>query len=136
MANKNKYPYLINFSKIGNSEVGYISVAENDKVPFKINRVYWSYYTPDSVIRGHHAHISLEQILIPVSGRIEVICELPDGFKEIYILDKPDQGLFLPKACWHTMKYTHNSVQMCLASLEYNESDYVRNYEDFKKMQC
>lgn len=127
-------PYLINFSKIGSSEIGYISVAENNVIPFKIKRVYWSYYTPDSIIRGHHAHHELEQILVALAGKIIVYCELPNGYSQEFILDSPNQGLFMPKNCWHTMKYDHNSVQMCMASIEYDEADYVRNYDDFKKL--
>ena len=57
---------------------------------------------------------------------------MPDGEKTTFVLDSPNKGLHIPKLCWREMKYTHNAVQMCIASLEYNENDYIRNYEDFK----
>lgn len=128
-------PYLIEFSKIGNSAVGYISVAENLKsVPFEIKRVFWTYYTPEELTRGHHAHYKTEQILIAASGRIIVHTEMPDGSKEAYVLDKPNTGLYLPPHCWHYMEYSHTAVQLVLASELYIESDYIRDYEKYKQV--
>lgn len=68
---KNNIPYIINFDAFGASELGYISVAEyQNQIPFKINRVYWTYYTPNKVQRGFHAHKELEQVIVAVSGII------------------------------------------------------------------
>lgn len=126
-----KRPYIIKFPKIGESSLGYISVAEKGNLPITPRRIYWAYFTPEDVIRGHHAHYELEQILVAVAGKIIVYCEMPDGFKQEFVLESPNQGLFIPKYCWHTMKYTHNAVQMCIASIEYEEKDYIREYSDF-----
>ena len=127
-------PYLIDFSRIGNTMQGYISVSENDTLPFEVNRVYWTYYTPESIQRGGHAHHELEQILVAVAGKIIVETEMPGGIKERFILESPNVGIFLPKYCWHIMQYTHSSVQMCIANMAYEESDYIRDYEEFKKL--
>jgi mannose-6-phosphate isomerase-like protein (cupin superfamily) len=128
-----KAPHLIEFKKLGSSEIGYISVCENtEQIPFKIERVFWTYYTPEDVVRGRHAHYKTEQILIAVTGRIIVNIEMPDGEKQIYTLDKPNIGLYVPPNCWHTMQYSHSSAQLVLASTKYDEKDYIRKYEDFK----
>jgi len=58
--------------------------------------------------------------------------EMPNGDLKVFSLESPHQGLFLPKYCWHTMQYSHIAVQLVLASELYNESDYIRNYDDFK----
>jgi mannose-6-phosphate isomerase-like protein (cupin superfamily) len=125
-------PYTIEFPKIGNSQLGYISVAENNTLPFEVKRIYWTYFTPESVERGGHAHYELEQILLAVSGKIIVNIEIPNGEKKEFILDNPDQGLYIPKLVWRTMKYTHNAVQICIASKVYEENDYIRDYDTFK----
>ncbi len=125
-------PYLINFSKIGIPQTGYISVAEKDTLPFAVKRVYWTYFTPEDVNRGGHSHYELEQILIAVAGKITVKTELLNGVKQEFILDKPNIGLFIPKMCWRELHYTHNAVQICLASMEYDEADYIRTYGQFK----
>jgi hypothetical protein len=124
-------PQVIEFPKIGDSVQGYISVAEKSNLPFVVNRIYWTYYTPESVERGGHAHYELQQILLAVSGKIIVNLEMPGGMKHEIILENPNQGLYIPKMTWRTMKYTHNAVQVCIASMAYEESDYIRDYETF-----
>jgi len=95
--------------------------------------VFWTYYTPEEVVRGRHAHYKTEQVLIALAGRIIVNIEMPDGEKMIFTLDKPNVGLYVPPHCWHTMQYSHSCVQLVLASSKYDESDYIRKYEDFKQ---
>ena len=127
-------PSIINFPKIGNSKQGYISIAENENLPFDVKRIYWTYFTPENVERGGHAHHDLMQLLIAVSGKIIVNTEMPDGTKERFVLSSPNQGVYLPKYSWHVMQYSHNAVQMCIASMAYEERDYIRDYNDFKKV--
>jgi hypothetical protein len=127
------FPRIINFQSIGSAEIGYISVAQEfDKIPFQIKRVFWTYYTPQNVSRGGHASISKELVLVAVAGSIVVETEMKSGLKNTFELSNPYMGLYIPKLSWHTMKYTHNSVQMCIASSEYDENDYIRDYEIFK----
>ena len=128
-------PRIIEFSKIGSSDVGYISIIEQlEKENFKIQRVFLTYYTPEEVVRGRHAHYETEMILVALAGRIVVNTEMPDGNINVFVLDKPNEALFLPKMCWHTMQYSHNAVQLVLASSIYNEDDYIRDYVIFKKI--
>ena len=125
-------PYIIDFRAIGESAIGFISIAENNKnIPFEVKRSFWTYYTPESVVRGHHAHFHTEMILLALSGRIIIETEMPSGHKETFCLEKPNQGLYMPPLCWHTMKYSHSAVQLVLASTLYDEKDYIRNYQDF-----
>ena len=129
-------PHIIRFRSIGQPSLGYISVAEqNDIIPFEIVRVYWTYYTPQNVTRGGHANIEKELVMIAVSGTITVTAEMNDGYKETFQLNKPDEGLYLPRLCWHTMQYSHNAVQMVIASNLYSEDDYIRDYSLFKSWQ-
>ena len=129
-----KKPQIFEFPKLGNSSNGYISPAEKENLPFVVKRIYWTYYTPEDVERGGHCHIELQQILIALAGTITVSTEMPGGIKKTFVLDKADMGLFIPELCWREMKYTHNAVQMCIASIAYDQSDYVRDYKEFKKI--
>ena len=124
-------PFIVEFPKIGGPELGYISVAEIENLPCVPKRIYWTYFTPEEVERGGHSHFDLHQILIAVSGRIEVTTELLSGEKNTFILERPNMGLFIPKMCWRNMKYSHNAVQICIASNEYDEKDYIRDYSEF-----
>lgn len=128
-------PYLINFSKIGSHNTGYLSICEKENLIFLPKRIYWTYLTPENIERGGHAHIELQQILIAVSGIIELTIETIDGSSYFFLLDEPNKGVYIPKKSWRTMKYTNNAVQICIASIEYDENDYIRNYEYFKSIQ-
>lgn len=133
MMNNLKKPHLIEFPKLGASDIGYISVVENSSlIPFNVERVFWTYYTPESIVRGRHGHFKTEQVLVAVAGRIIVTTELPDGEINTFILDKPDMGVYLPPNAWHTMQYSHTAIQLVLASLPYKEDDYIRDYDTFK----
>ncbi len=128
-------PRIIDFPNNGCLETGYIAIGENLKaVPFEIKRIFWAYYTPDSVLRGRHAHHDTQMILIAAAGRIVVTTEILGHPPEVFILEKPNHGLYLPKLCWHTMQYSHNAVQIVIASTTYKETDYIRDYEQFKSI--
>lgn len=130
-----KAPYIIEFKKLGSSDIGFISVSENQgQIPFTVERLFWTYFTPEDIVRGKHAHYKTEQILIAVAGRIIVNIEMPNGEKQSFTLDKPNIGLYLPPHCWHTMQYSHSSVQLVLANTKYDEKDYIRDYDQFKKV--
>lgn len=129
---KENLPHIIEFDSIGSSELGYISVGqEAEKIPFAIKRVYWTYFTPQSVIRGGHANKEKEFVIVAVSGKIIIETEDTNGTKNKFILENPNQGLYVPKLCWHTMQYSHNAVQLVLASNNFSTTDYIRNYEEF-----
>ena len=131
----NKFPHLINFEKIGSSELGYISVAENlENISFEVQRVYWTYFTPQDVTRGGHAHLALEQVIVAVSGTINFTTEDLQGNTAEFVLDSPEKGLFIPKHIWRDIKFSHNAVLLCLASEKYTEADYIREYDHFLKL--
>ncbi|HAY3535546.1 sugar 3,4-ketoisomerase [Elizabethkingia anophelis] len=129
------FPQIITFDKIGSSELGYITIAEAQKnIPFDIKRVYWTYYTPQDVIRGGHAHKNLQQVIFAVSGTITFNTEDKNGNKEQFILDHPAKGLYIPNLIWRDIHFTHNAVLLCLASEYYGEEDYFRDYQEFKNI--
>lgn len=128
-------PYLIQFDSIGSSKLGYITAVQcPDNLPFPVKRVYWTYFTPHNVERGNHAHYDLQQIIVAVSGIIRFHIEGPGGTKSEFVLDNPDVGLYLPPMHWRTIHFTHTAVLLCLASQEYQAEDYIRDYDEFKRL--
>ncbi len=125
-------PHIIEFEKIGDSSLGYISVAEvKDQIPFDIKRVYWTYYTPDEVQRGFHAHKELNQVIIAVSGIIKIKLIDQEKNEQEFILDKPSKGLLISELYWREISFSHNAVLLCLASEVFKESDYIRDFDEF-----
>ena len=96
--------------------------------------MYWTYYTPQDVTRGGHAHYDLEQVIVAVSGSISFYTEDIKGIKEEFILDSPDKGLYIPKLVWRDIKFSHNAVLLCVASEKYIASDYIRDYQTFSEL--
>ena len=129
-------PHLIEFPKLGLSDIGYISVAENDDklLPFAIQRIFWTYYTPESIVRGRHAHYRTQQVIIAATGRITVTTEQAKGDIQTFQLENPQVGLYIPPFCWHTMLYSHTAVQLVLASQPYDEADYIRDYNQLRAL--
>lgn len=128
-------PEYFEVPSIGESRLGFISIAEFPKnIPFEIKRVYWTYYTPQNVIRGYHAHKELEQLVFACSGTITFYTEDRRGIKSEFMLTEPNKGIYIPPFVWREIKFSHNALLLCLASKEYEEEEYIRDYEEFKKI--
>jgi dTDP-4-dehydrorhamnose 3,5-epimerase-like enzyme len=128
-------PYLIEFPKLGNPAEGFISIAEHAQlIPFAVQRTFWTYYTPESIVRGRHAHHRTEQLLVAVSGRILVTIEKANQEIQLFKLEDPHVGLYIPPHVWHTMQYSHSAVQLVFASQPYDERDYIRNRDEFQQV--
>jgi|SRR6218665_616228 len=131
-----KLPALIQFPKIGSPMEGYLSIGQSNlQIPFDIKRVFWTYFTPDSVTRGRHTHYETEMVLIALSGIVIVKTEDIFGNKEEFVLKNPSEGLYIPPLTWHEMEYSHTAVQLVITNSEYDEKDYIRSYDEFKKLQ-
>ena len=106
----------------------------SDEIPFEVKRVYYIYDTTPGTVRGKHAHKELKQVLICVSGACTIECEAPDGSKCQHRLDWPDRGLLIEGLVWREMKeFSKDAVLLVLASEHYDETDYIRDYNKFKK---
>ena len=110
---------------------GNLSVIEKNLLPFVIKRVYYLYDVPSSSTRGGHAHKQLQQFLIAVSGSFDVV--LDNGtYRRTITLNRPDRGLLIPNGIWRELEnFSSGAVCLSLVSAEYNEHDYIREYEEY-----
>ncbi len=110
---------------------GNIAVIEKNVVPFSIKRVYYLFDVPSSARRGGHAHKEQFELLIPLSGSFEVVVN--DGKNQkIISLNKPDKGLLIKSNIWRELdNFSSGAVCLVLSSGEYDEDDYIRNYDEF-----
>ncbi len=125
---------IIYFPKITDVRGNLSFIEENQQIPFVIKRVYYLYDVPSGASRGGHAHKELQQIVIALSGSFDVI--LDDGYSQkSFFLNRPHYGLYIPPGIWRELEnFSSNSVALSLVSKKYSESDYIRDYETFKKM--
>jgi len=126
----------IDLGQIIDSHDGKLSVAESHiDIPFNIKRVYYIYdFDSNKSIRGYHAHKTLEQVLFCISGSFTL--KLFDGINYYEEkMNKPNIGLFIGKYIWHTMhNFSDNCIILVLASEHFDETDYIRDFNNFKKI--
>lgn len=130
-----KQSYKFKLNKKGNHNIGFLIPLENDfNLPFEVKRIFYTYGVPRESIRGTHAYYNTKQALICMSGSLKVKCY--DGEKEeVYKLNKPDEALCIEPHVWRTsFEHSPNAVLLVLSSLEYNEEDYIRDYDEFLKL--
>ncbi|HAW85443.1 MAG: hypothetical protein A2087_06695 [Spirochaetes bacterium GWD1_61_31] len=107
-------------------------IVENGiNIPFDVKRIYYLYNVPGDQVRGGHAHKRLRQLIVAACGSFEVI--LDDGkAKRTISLSGPKQGLLIVPGIWRELEhFSPDAVCLVLASLEYDEQDYIRDYESF-----
>lgn len=109
-------------------------VEGENHVPFPIARVYYLYNVPVDAERGGHAHRALQQVVFALSGSFRIIVD--DGHQRTgHWLRDPRRGLYIDRLIWREMdSFSQGAVCMVLASLPYDEADYIRSYADFARM--
>lgn len=113
---------------------GALCVWEQERhVPYRIARTYFMYEVPHPIHRGEHAHRRLERTLIALAGSADL--GLDDGRQRHRLrLDNPAEGIYVPPMVWTDLhNFTTDAVILCLASLPYNEADYIRDKRIFLK---
>lgn len=127
-----KSAYKFNFNKKGTKDIGFLVPLEfGNNIPFGIRRIFYIYGDPVENNRGEHAYYNTKQVLICICGSLKIKCF--DGENEIiYELNKPDEALYIEPHVWRTsFEHSPDAVLLVLSSLEYNEEDYIRDYDKF-----
>jgi dTDP-4-dehydrorhamnose 3,5-epimerase-like enzyme len=122
---------LIDLPKVSDPRGNLTFIEERRHFPFEIKRVYYLYDVPGGAVRAGHAHKTLHQLLIAMSGSFDVT--LDDGVnKRKFHLNRSYYGLYIPPMVWRVIdNFSSGSVCLALASDYYDENDYYREYDDF-----
>jgi len=113
---------------------GNLAVIEKECLPYPIKRVYYLFDVPSDSYRGGHAHKEQLEFLIALSGSFTVTVD--DGTsKKSFLLNKPNKGLLLPTGIWRELEdFSSGAICLVLSSGEFDEGDYIRNYQDFRNL--
>jgi oxalate decarboxylase/phosphoglucose isomerase-like protein (cupin superfamily) len=124
-------PKIINLPKFLDLRGNLSFIEEDTHIHFKIKRVYWIYDVPGGEYRGGHAFRKTEELIVALSGSFDVV--LHDGNEEYrYLLNRSYFGIFVPNLIWRRLEnFSTNSLALIIASTEYSENDYIRNFEEF-----
>lgn len=125
---------LIKLPRVENPAGNLTFIEAEEHIPFAIKRVYYLYDVPGGAVRGGHAHLELESVIVAASGSFDVL--LDDGHAQTrYNLNRSYFGLFLPRMIWRELdNFSSGSVCLVLASAHYDEDDYLRDRDDFRRI--
>lgn len=126
---------IIQFPKIQDVRGNLTFVQNFDTIPFEIKRAFWIYDVPGGEVRGGHAYKTQQEIIIALTGSFDIVVVDPEGNEHKFNLNRSYFGLYIPKNHWrHMENFSTNAVALHLSSDMFSEEDYVREFEQFKKM--
>ncbi len=130
MTLKEKCP-IIKFNDLGDERGKLVVIEGEEEIPFEIKRVFYIYDSDKTVIRGQHANLNSEFVLINIAGSSKV--RITDGREELIVeLNKPMTGVYIPKMIWKDMyDFSENSILLVLASTHYDGNEYIRDYNQY-----
>ena len=105
-------------------------VIDSKHIPFTICRIFTVLANADGK-RGEHAHKKCKQLIICVSGAIDLLCD--DGEKRQTIrMSSNSDGVLVPNGIWAEQTYLEDkTVLLVICDQPYDENDYIRNYDEF-----
>jgi hypothetical protein len=122
----------INLPKDVNPSGTVTAINNGVEIPFAVKRIYYLYDVPSGENRGGHAHKTLKQLIVAASGSFDLIVD--DGVnKRTFQLNRPNVGVLMTSGLWRELQnFSSGSICLVLASEEYNEEDYIRDYNEFQ----
>jgi hypothetical protein len=113
---------------------GSLTFVEGQRhIPFGVKRAFCMYDIPEGAARGGHALKQCQQFIMALSGAMDVVLDDGRGRRDRVRLDRPSRGLLVPPLVWRELdRFADRTVCLVLASHEYSEADYYRDYDQFK----
>jgi WxcM-like, C-terminal len=122
---------LISLPRVEDGRGNLTFIESGSHIDFEIERVYYLYDVPGGADRGGHAHRTLKQLLVAVSGSFDVIIDQA-GERERFHLNRAYTGLYIPPMTWREIdNFSGGSVCLALASAHFDEDDYIREYDEY-----
>ena len=128
-------PQLLYLPRIIDARGNLSYFENNNQIPFTIKRSYWIYDVPGGESREGHANIDSEEFIIALSGSFDI--KLDDGFKNklIFSMNRAYYGLYIPRMYWRLLEnFSTNSLALIVSNSEYNNNDYIYDFNEFKKL--
>ena len=126
---------MLEFQQKGDKR-GHLVIVEGQRdIPFDIKRIFYIYGSESNVVRGQHANLRSEFVLINVAGRSKVRVKDGMGNEAVFSLNRPHTGIYLPQMVWKDMyDFSEDSVLLVLSSEHYDPQEYIRDYNEFVRI--
>lgn len=123
---------LIDLTKIEDLRGNLTFFEDCNQIPFKIERVFWTYDVPGGQKRGGHAYYKQNEFIIALSGSFDVVITHPNGDRKTYSLNRSYYGLYVPAQTWrHLENFSTNALSLHASDSSFDENDYIREFEKF-----
>lgn len=123
---------LLEFAQLGDERGHLVVIEGNRDIPFEIKRIFYIYGSDSEVIRGKHANLNTEFVLINLAGSSKIRVLDGKGNEVTFSLTRPHTGVYLPKMIWKDMyDFSQDSILLVLASEYYDSEEYIRDYSRF-----
>ena len=133
--NTEKKVELIEFTEHGDSRGRLIVVEGNNDIPFEIKRIFYIYGSDENIVRGQHANLKSEFVLINVAGTSKVKVKDGKGNEAVFCLNRPHTGIYIPKMVWKDMyDFSKDSILLVIASEPYDAGEYIKDYKEFERI--
>lgn len=121
-------PSIIELPQIADPRGNLTFIESENHFPFNIKRAFWTYNVPSGKRRGGHSYKQQNELIVALSGSVDVVTVDEADVVTSFRLDRPNFGLFIPPRVWRRMEFfSGNAFCLHLSDSEYNSSDYVRS---------
>ncbi len=128
-------PRMLKFPRRGDERGHLVAIEGMWDIPFEIKRIFYIFGSDREAVRGRHANLRSEFVLVNTAGSCKVKVSDGKGKDTIFSLNRSHTGIYLPAMVWKEMyEFSPDSVLLCLASEHYDEKEYIRDYGDFLEM--
>ncbi|MFU8844235.1 MAG: sugar 3,4-ketoisomerase [Bacteroidales bacterium] len=108
---------------------------DKNQIPFKIERVFWTYDVPGGEKRGGHAYYKQNEFIVALSGSFDVVITQPNGTTETYSLNRSYYGLYVPAQTWrHLDNFSTNALSLHASDMVFEEADYIRDFKIYESL--
>lgn len=126
---------LIDLPKVEDPRGNLTFLEDSNQIPFKIERVFWTYDVPGGQKRGGHAYYKQNEFIVALSGSFDVVITHPNGEAKTYSLNRSYYGLYVPAQTWrHLENFSTNALSLHASDSSFDETDYIRDFEEFERI--
>ncbi len=127
-------PAIIDLPKFLDRRGNLSFIEQGQHIPFDIARTYWVYDVPGGEKRGGHAYRQNQELIVALSGSFDVVLTNPQGERRVWHMNRSYYGLYVPHLWWRELEnFSTNSLALVLASTPFDETDYIRDFDLFRK---
>ncbi len=127
-------PHIIDLPRFPDRRGNLSFIEQGQHIPFDIARTYWVYDVPGGEKRGGHAYRQNQELIVALSGSFDVVLTNTNGERRVWHMNRSYYGLYVPNGWWRELEnFSTNSLALILASTPYDEADYIRDFDQFRK---